>query len=100
MTNLPNLRLALKSCRQRKWVEEMFGDRKHHSVYHKQTHLHDSSLSQSEKRPEWRTRLLALSAKGWWRKAGSLQVQEAMPSTWFEELGLINLTKHYAKLNQ
>jgi RNA-directed DNA polymerase len=50
--------------------------------------------------PEWRAWLLALSGKGWWRKAGSPAAQEAMPIAWFEELGLVTLTKRYATLNQ
>jgi len=50
--------------------------------------------------PEWRAWLLALSGKGWWRKSGSPQAQEAMPIAWFDELGLVSLTKRYAMLNQ
>jgi RNA-directed DNA polymerase len=50
--------------------------------------------------PEWRAWILALSGKGWWRKAGSPSAHEAMAITWFDKLGLVNLTKRYAMLNQ
>jgi len=49
--------------------------------------------------PEWRAWILALSGKGWWRKAGSPQVCEAMPIKWFDKMGLINLTLRYLALN-
>jgi len=39
MTNLSDSRLALKSYRQRMWIEEMFGDWKRHGVCLEQTHL-------------------------------------------------------------
>jgi len=55
---------------------------------------------QSQGMPEWRAWLLALSGKGWWRKAGSPQAHEAMTSAWFESLGLESLTGRYAALNQ
>lgn len=48
--------------------------------------------------PEWRSWLLALSGKGWWRMAGSPQTHEAMPIQWFEKVGLINLTSRYLLL--
>ena len=50
--------------------------------------------------PEWRSWLLALSGKGWWRMAGSPQASEAMPIQWFEKVGLINLTSRYLLLNR
>jgi RNA-directed DNA polymerase len=50
--------------------------------------------------PEWRSWLLALSGKGWWRMAGSPQASEAMPIQWFEKVGLINLTSRYLWLNR
>ena len=50
--------------------------------------------------PEWRAWLLALSGKGWWRKAGSPQAAEAMPVAWFKSQGLVSLTERYAALNQ
>ena len=50
--------------------------------------------------PEWRSWLLALSGKGWWRKAGSPQAAEAMTKAWFKSQGLISLTERYAVLNQ
>lgn len=49
--------------------------------------------------PEWRSWLLALSGKGWWRMAGSPQASEAMPIKWFQKMGLINLTNRYLLLN-
>lgn len=48
--------------------------------------------------PEWRAWLVALSRKGWWRRAGSPQAAEAMPIHWFKELGLINLEERYLAL--
>ena len=50
--------------------------------------------------PEWRAWLLALSGKGWWRKAGSPQAAEAMTIAWFKSQGLVSLTERYAELNQ
>lgn len=35
--------------------------------------------------PEWRSWLMALSGKGWWRKAGSPQSNVAMTKKWFNE---------------
>jgi len=50
--------------------------------------------------PAWRAWLLALSGKGWWRKAGSPQANEAMPMAWFREQGLVSLSERYAALHQ
>jgi RNA-directed DNA polymerase len=50
--------------------------------------------------PEWRSWLLALSGKGWWRMSGSPQASEAMPIQWFKKVGLINLTDRYLLLNR
>jgi RNA-directed DNA polymerase len=50
--------------------------------------------------PKWRAWLLALSGKGWWRKAGSPQASEAMPNAWFKDQGLVNLSVRYASLRQ
>jgi RNA-directed DNA polymerase len=50
--------------------------------------------------PEWRAWLLALSGKGWWRKAGSPQANEAMTIAWFEEQGLVSLAARYASLKE
>jgi RNA-directed DNA polymerase len=50
--------------------------------------------------PEWRSWLLALSGKGWWRMAGSPQANEAMPIQWFQQIGLINLTNRYLLLTR
>lgn len=49
--------------------------------------------------PEWRAWLLALSGKGWWRKAGSPQAAEAMTIAWFDRQGLVSLANHHAALN-
>lgn len=42
---------------------------------------------------------LAKSEKGWWRLSRSIPVHHAMNNNWFEEQGLINLTKQRALLN-
>jgi RNA-directed DNA polymerase len=43
--------------------------------------------------------ILAKSGKGWWRLSKSPPLHHAMSNTWFEEQGLINLTKQKASLN-
>jgi len=48
--------------------------------------------------PEWRSWIMALSGKGWWRKAGTPQANEAMTKKWFNEQGLISLTGRYFEL--
>lgn len=48
--------------------------------------------------PEWRSWLLALSGKGWWRKAMTPQASEAMPIEWFDQLGLICAANRYQEL--
>ena len=48
--------------------------------------------------PEWRAWLLALSGKGWWRKALSHQATEAMTLAWFADQGLITLADHHLAL--
>ena len=48
--------------------------------------------------PEWRAWLIALSGKGWWRKAKSPQANEAMNKVWFEEQGLIDPLERYMEL--
>jgi RNA-directed DNA polymerase len=48
--------------------------------------------------PEHSAWLLALSGKGWWRKAGSPAAHQAMSTTWFAGLGLVSLTVRYAAL--
>lgn len=50
--------------------------------------------------PEWRAWLLALSGRGWWRKAGSPQAAEAMTLKWFKEQGLVSLSERYVALNR
>ena len=44
-------------------------------------------------------RELASSGRGWWCLANSLQAKIAMNITWFDQLGLINLTARHAALN-
>lgn len=48
--------------------------------------------------PEWRAWILALSGKGWWRKALSYQANEAMTLAWFIDQGLIPLADHHLAL--
>jgi len=48
--------------------------------------------------PEWRSWILALSGKGWWRLAGSPQAAEAMDLAWFRSQGLVSLSQRYAQL--
>jgi len=48
--------------------------------------------------PEWRAWILALSGKGWWRKALSYQATEAMTLAWFQAQGLGPLTERYLAL--
>lgn len=38
---------------------------------------------------------LAKSSKGWWRLSQTPQLHQAMPNTWFENLGLINLESRH-----
>jgi RNA-directed DNA polymerase len=49
--------------------------------------------------PEWRAWILALSGKGWWRRAGTPQAAEAMTIAWFNRQGLVGLAVHHAALN-
>ncbi len=55
--------------------------------------------SQGNGVPEWRAWILALSGKGWWRMAASPPAHEAMPTAWFNTLGLVRLASHHAALN-
>jgi hypothetical protein len=48
--------------------------------------------------PEWRAWILALSGKGWWRKAPSYQATEAMTLAWFQAQGLVPLLDRHAAL--
>lgn len=48
--------------------------------------------------PQWRAWILALSGKGWWRKALSYQAAEAMTLDWFKAQGLISLSERYLAL--
>ncbi len=48
--------------------------------------------------PEWRAWILALSGKGWWRKALSYQATEAMTLAWFKQQGLVPVSDRYLAL--
>jgi RNA-directed DNA polymerase len=48
--------------------------------------------------PEWRAWLLALSGKGWWRKALSYQATEAMTLAWFRAQGPVPLLDRHLAL--
>ena len=48
--------------------------------------------------PEWRAWILALSGKGWWRKALSYPATEAMTLAWFRDQGLIPLVDQHLAL--
>ena len=39
--------------------------------------------------------LTALSGKGWWRKSGTPTANQAMPSSWWDGLGLVCLVQRY-----
>jgi RNA-directed DNA polymerase len=41
---------------------------------------------------------LALSGKGWWRLANTPQASRAMPTQWFDSLGLLSLAAQHAAL--
>jgi RNA-directed DNA polymerase len=41
---------------------------------------------------------LALSGKGWWRKSGTPQANQAMNIAWFRAQGLVTLSQRYAEL--
>lgn len=45
--------------------------------------------------PEWRSWLLGLSSKGWYRKSSTPQSHEAMSLKWFVELDLFDLYSNY-----
>jgi RNA-directed DNA polymerase len=40
----------------------------------------------------------ALSGKGWWRKSGTPAANQAMGTSWWEKLGLVNLVGRYESL--
>jgi RNA-directed DNA polymerase len=48
--------------------------------------------------PERSAWLLALSGKGWWRKSGTPQANQAMSIAWFRAQGLVSLSERYAEL--
>jgi len=48
--------------------------------------------------PEVAAWTLALSGKGWWRLANTPQASRAMPTRWFDELGLLSLAATHAAL--
>jgi RNA-directed DNA polymerase len=45
--------------------------------------------------PKWRSILLAVSRKGWFRKSASPQAHEGMNKKWFIRIGLFSLTANY-----
>jgi RNA-directed DNA polymerase len=47
------------------------------------------------KRSAWE---LSVSGRGWWRKSGCPQAQQAMSKAWFRTLGLVSLSERYAAL--
>jgi len=47
----------------------------------------------------WQGWILALSGKGHWRKSGCQQANQAMSNSWFNDVGLYNLTLNYESLN-
>ena len=53
---------------------------------------------QSQGVPEWSAWILALSGKGWWRKSGTPQANQAMSIAWFKAQGLVSLSERYAEL--
>lgn len=40
----------------------------------------------------------ALSGKGWWRKSGTQAASQAMPTSWWDRLGLVNLVRRWESL--
>jgi RNA-directed DNA polymerase len=48
--------------------------------------------------PECSAWILALSGKGWWRKAGAPQANQAMSIAWFKAQSLVSLFDRYAEL--
>jgi RNA-directed DNA polymerase len=48
--------------------------------------------------PEWNAWLVALSGKGWWRKAKTPQAHQAMNLAWFTGQGLHSLSERYVAL--
>jgi RNA-directed DNA polymerase len=48
--------------------------------------------------PEWNAWVMALSGKGWWRKAGTPQAHQAMNLAWFKSQGLSSLLERYVTL--
>jgi len=48
---------------------------------------------------KWQSWILALSGKGFWRKSGCPQSNQAMGIEWFQQLGLYNLTLNYETFN-
>ena len=48
---------------------------------------------------KWQSWILALSGKGFWRKSGCPQSNQAMGNEWFQQLGLYNLTLNYETFN-
>ena len=59
-----------------------------------------ADLLQSLGVPGWSAWLLALSGKGWWRKSGTPQANQAMNVAWFREQGLVSLAERYTVLQR
>lgn len=45
--------------------------------------------------PEWRSIIISVSHKKWYRKSGSPQAHEGMNNKWFDEIGLFSLVDNY-----
>jgi group II intron reverse transcriptase/maturase len=48
--------------------------------------------------PRWRSVLVAVSHKGWFRKSATPQAHEGMSSLWFQKIGLVNLADYYSSI--
>jgi len=42
---------------------------------------------------------LGLSSKGWWRLSLTPNINQAMPNSWFEEMGLVSLENKITRFN-
>lgn len=60
-----------------------------------QTRNRDCPLPEKAGGPEWRSWLLALSSRGWYRKSCTLQSSEGMNLAWFERIGLYDMQANY-----
>lgn len=48
--------------------------------------------------PRWRSILIAVSHKGWYRKSGSPQAHEGMSKDWFRKVGLFSVSLNYCSI--